>query len=119
MVEIDILAEYKHSNVVGLLEAYFFDSQLWVSQCAIVNSALVIGVNCAVRDQFSNDLDWITSSHGSCVQKAHCTDVHLPVTIWRAFNKEGKNCSTTGWFCMYVCTFHGVRQAWFHLHALS
>ena len=30
MVEIDILAECKHKNVVGLYEAYYFDNKLWV-----------------------------------------------------------------------------------------
>ncbi len=30
MVEIDILAEYKHPNIVGLYEAYFYDQALWV-----------------------------------------------------------------------------------------
>jgi hypothetical protein len=30
MVEIDILAEYKHRNIVGLHEAYFYDQALWV-----------------------------------------------------------------------------------------
>ena len=32
MVEIDILAECKHSNVVGLHQAFSFDNQLWVSR---------------------------------------------------------------------------------------
>lgn len=31
MVEIDILAECKHPNIVGLHEAYFYDQALWVS----------------------------------------------------------------------------------------
>ena len=31
MVEIDILAECKHRNIVGLHEAYFYDQALWVS----------------------------------------------------------------------------------------
>ena len=30
MIEIDILAECKHPNVVELLEAYHFDGKLWV-----------------------------------------------------------------------------------------
>ena len=30
MVEIDILAECKHKNIVQLYEAYYFDSSLWV-----------------------------------------------------------------------------------------
>jgi serine/threonine protein kinase len=30
-VEIDILAECKHKNVVSLYEAFFYDSKLWVS----------------------------------------------------------------------------------------
>ena len=30
MVEIEILAECKHPNVVGLHEAFFYDNQLWV-----------------------------------------------------------------------------------------
>lgn len=31
MVEIEILAECKHRNIVGLHEAYFYDQALWVS----------------------------------------------------------------------------------------
>ena len=31
MVEIDILAECKHKNVINLYEAYYFDNKLWVS----------------------------------------------------------------------------------------
>lgn len=31
MIEIDILSECKHENVVELLEAYHFDGKLWVS----------------------------------------------------------------------------------------
>lgn len=30
MIEIDILAECKHKNVVELLEAYHYDGKLWV-----------------------------------------------------------------------------------------
>ena len=30
MVEIDILAECRHKNIVQLYEAYYFDSTLWV-----------------------------------------------------------------------------------------
>ena len=30
MVEIDILSECKHPNIVGLHQAFFFDSALWV-----------------------------------------------------------------------------------------
>ena len=30
IVEIDILSECKHSNVVGLYESYFFEGRLWV-----------------------------------------------------------------------------------------
>ena len=30
-VEINILAECKHQNVVGLYEAFFYDNKLWVS----------------------------------------------------------------------------------------
>lgn len=31
MVEIDILSEIKHENIVGLYEAFSFDDKLWVS----------------------------------------------------------------------------------------
>lgn len=31
IVEIDILSECKHHNVVGLYESYFFEGKLWVS----------------------------------------------------------------------------------------
>ena len=36
MVEIDILTECKHTNIVGLYEAFFFDSALWVCVCVCV-----------------------------------------------------------------------------------
>ena len=32
MVEIDILAECKHPNIVKLYEAFFYDQALWVSR---------------------------------------------------------------------------------------
>jgi STE20-like kinase len=32
MVEIDILAEVQHENVLELYEAYFFQNRLWVSE---------------------------------------------------------------------------------------
>ena len=32
MVEIDILSECKHHNIVGLHEAFFYDNQLWVME---------------------------------------------------------------------------------------
>lgn len=31
MIEIDILSEFKHPNVVELHEAYFIEGKLWVS----------------------------------------------------------------------------------------
>ena len=31
MIEIDILSEFKHENIVRLIEAYHFDGKLWVS----------------------------------------------------------------------------------------
>ncbi len=44
MVEIDILAEYKHRNIVGLHEAYFYDQALWVSElsCATACSTVLV-----------------------------------------------------------------------------
>ena len=42
MVEIDILTECKQTNIVGLYEAFFFDSALWVSVC--VCSCTIYGV---------------------------------------------------------------------------
>ena len=33
VVEIDILAECRHPNIVELLEAYFFEGNLWVRHC--------------------------------------------------------------------------------------
>lgn len=32
VIEIDILAECHHPNIVDLLEAYFFEGNLWVCQ---------------------------------------------------------------------------------------
>ena len=34
MVEIDILSEVSHENVIKLYEAYFYQDKLWVSQSA-------------------------------------------------------------------------------------
>ena len=31
MVEIDILSECKHKNIVGMYEAYYHENKLWVS----------------------------------------------------------------------------------------
>lgn len=31
MVEVDILSECVHNNIVGIKEAFFYDSNLWVS----------------------------------------------------------------------------------------
>lgn len=42
MVEIDILAECKHRNIVGLHEAYFYDQALWVSECLFCCDSNVI-----------------------------------------------------------------------------
>lgn len=39
MVEIDILSECKHPNIVGLHEAFYFDHALWV-RCGVMLSAL-------------------------------------------------------------------------------
>ena len=38
MVEIDILSECKHPNIVGLHEAFYFDHALWV-RCGVMLSA--------------------------------------------------------------------------------
>ena len=32
MVEVDILTECVHNNIVGIKEAFFFDHKLWVSE---------------------------------------------------------------------------------------
>ena len=34
-VEIDILTECKHRNIVQLLEAFFFENKLWVSSVCV------------------------------------------------------------------------------------
>lgn len=44
MVEIDILAECRHENIVQLYEAYYFDSTLWVCDCG-VNRVVRYGVD--------------------------------------------------------------------------
>lgn len=48
MVEIDILAECRHQNIVQLYEAYYFDSTLWVHglsfrhvTCHVMNFSLL------------------------------------------------------------------------------
>ena len=50
MVEIDILAECQHKNVINLYEAYYFDNKLWVSLNGLLLDSLswiifVIGLN--------------------------------------------------------------------------
>jgi hypothetical protein len=49
MVEIDILAECQHKNVINLYEAYYFDNKLWVSLNGLFDSLswiiFVIGLN--------------------------------------------------------------------------
>lgn len=37
MVEIDILSEIKHPNIVALYEAFSLDDKLWVSICICLN----------------------------------------------------------------------------------
>ena len=32
MVEIDILSECKHKNIVEIYEAYYYDNKIWVSE---------------------------------------------------------------------------------------
>lgn len=56
MVEIDILSECKHRNVVDLIEAYYYEDQLWVSylicsHCSISLLSLQFSVS-----HFSSDL---------------------------------------------------------------
>ena len=41
-VEINILAECVHPNVVGLVDAYFFQSKLWVS-CGMFFDVVSVG----------------------------------------------------------------------------
>lgn len=36
MIEIDILSECKHSNIVGLHEAFFINGKLWVSESVML-----------------------------------------------------------------------------------
>jgi len=40
MVEVDILTECQHNNIVGIKEAFFFEQKLWV------------GVNCNLTQSF-------------------------------------------------------------------
>lgn len=42
MIEIDILAECKHSNIVELLEAYHYDGKLWVSKYFFSSSMFIL-----------------------------------------------------------------------------
>lgn len=41
MIEIDILSECKHENIVELLEAYHFDGKLWVSKVSRTKSKCI------------------------------------------------------------------------------
>ena len=41
MVEIDILSEVAHENVIKLYEAYFYQNKLWVSElCKLLEKAM-------------------------------------------------------------------------------
>lgn len=42
MIEIDILAECKHPNIVQLHEAFFVNSKLWVKYCRLLALLLLI-----------------------------------------------------------------------------
>lgn len=42
MIEIDILTECKHSNIVQLYEAFFVNSKLWVNYCYLLMKLSVI-----------------------------------------------------------------------------
>ena len=48
MVEIDILAENKHPNIVGLYEAFFYDATLWVRSWVHSQSFVQCVCVCAV-----------------------------------------------------------------------
>lgn len=55
-VEIDILTDCKHRNIVELLEAFFFENKLWVSQADLFSlffllSAPTVGVELFVSQQ--------------------------------------------------------------------
>lgn len=45
MVEIDILSEIKHENIVELYEAFQIDDKLWVSDNGLFNKVLVIPIH--------------------------------------------------------------------------
>lgn len=66
MVEIDILSECKHPHIVGLLEAYSFDSALWV------NSILYVHVHVPI--QFQSDKP--------CVSYSRCSLSFVRVELW-------------------------------------
>uniref|UniRef100_A0A0K2TYZ4 STE20like serine/threonineprotein kinaselike [Bombyx mori] n=1 Tax=Lepeophtheirus salmonis TaxID=72036 RepID=A0A0K2TYZ4_LEPSM len=55
-VEIDILSEMFHPNVITLFEAYFFADQLWVNQSLL----LLLNTLCLTKYHFS---------HSNCVRK--------------------------------------------------
>lgn len=42
MVEIDILASCDHPNIVKLLDAFYYENNLWVSICIGVVSELIV-----------------------------------------------------------------------------
>lgn len=46
MVEVDILTECVHNNIVGIKEAFFFDHKLWVCEWGIddVGQSRLIGL---------------------------------------------------------------------------
>ncbi len=49
MVEIDILASCDHENIVKLLDAFYYESKLWVSRGRVLWSDYVSSVSSIIR----------------------------------------------------------------------
>ena len=70
MVEIDILTECKHRNIVGLYQAFFHDSALWVRQHSaslILYCIEVMDLEMMKRLHQSNDTLFLLCCHEYCV----------------------------------------------------
>lgn len=58
MIEIDILAECKHPNVVELHEAYFLEGKLWVSFSSYLLIHSIVYYSCTEAIQLTVCLDY-------------------------------------------------------------
>lgn len=63
MVEIDILSEVAHENIIKLYEAYFFQNKLWVSKKEVDLRCLLGNARCLFH---------VVMNHLRCSEAARC-----------------------------------------------